>query len=279
MVVDPCSRSVPPRATLSASVPRQMPSTGSPRRSAARASATSTGSRAELGRPQPRVVVGVAVAARVEVGAAREADAVEAVEQRRRQRRIVVSEHHGQPAGAVDRPQVGHAERHLRQRRLAVTAQGPGRVCAELGRRDADQRPHTGVIVSRRRRWNGPMDRIGAPRSDRLAKLGGRHVARAVRRVAAAVSRVSSASRRSVGRAVVLLRCRRRSRRPRAPRSSTSSRSPGSSSRPARRPSCAQRARRGSRPAARRAWRRRPTRLSKMPSSCWRLCAYSWAST
>ena len=74
---------------------------------------SSSGVECRLGRAQLRVARAGAVGVGIEVGAAGEADAVEAVDERGdrlgRQRR----EHDGQAAGALDRLQVGDAERHL----------------------------------------------------------------------------------------------------------------------------------------------------------------------
>ena len=74
-----------------------------------------------LGRAEQLVRAG-AVGDGVEVGAAGQADAVEAVEQRL-QPVLQRGQHDRHPAGQLDRAHVGQAERHLMLRRLAVTTE------------------------------------------------------------------------------------------------------------------------------------------------------------
>ena len=93
-----------------------------------------------LRRPERRVADRLAVAVGVDVGAARQADPAEAVEQRRD--RVVAErrQHHRQPAGELDRAHVDHPERHLALRRIAL-GDGVGlRRQADLRGRHADQR-------------------------------------------------------------------------------------------------------------------------------------------
>ena len=80
------------------------------------------GVEARLGRPELDVALGRAVGRRVEVGAAGEADAVEAIQQRGEVVGAGRREHHGDRADRVERAQVGHPQRHLGVRRLAVAA-------------------------------------------------------------------------------------------------------------------------------------------------------------
>ena len=77
---------------------------------------------ARLGRAELDVAVGRAVGGRVEVRAAGETEAVEAVEQRTEVVGAGRRQHHGDRAGGVERAQIGHPQRHLGVRGLAVTA-------------------------------------------------------------------------------------------------------------------------------------------------------------
>ena len=90
-----CWCSVPPRATFSAWAPRQMPSSGSPAASAARATRELEVVDAGVRRVQQRVARLGAVGDRVEIGPAREADAVQALDQ---------FGHRGEVDGREDRP-------------------------------------------------------------------------------------------------------------------------------------------------------------------------------
>ena len=73
-----------------------------------------------LGRPELRVARRLAVAVRVDVRAARQADPAQAVQQRRD--RVVAErrQHDRQAAGELDRAHVDHPERHLALRRIAL---------------------------------------------------------------------------------------------------------------------------------------------------------------
>ena len=97
-----CWCSVPPQATLSACAPRQMPSSGIPRSSAARASASSKASSDGSVGPSSAWRSRRPVGLGIQVGAAGEADAVEPGDQRlevRHARR----QHDRHRAGALDR--------------------------------------------------------------------------------------------------------------------------------------------------------------------------------
>ena len=130
-------------------MPRQMPSTGRPRVTAARASASSK--RSSSGSVGPSSGCGSdAVRGRVQVGPARQDDGVEAPEQRvdrlGRDRR----QDHGHPAGRAHGLEVALAERQLRARRLALRDELAVARGAHLGGRDADEwrRAHHSTHVS-----------------------------------------------------------------------------------------------------------------------------------
>ena len=93
-----------------------------------------------LGRAELRVARGLAVAVRVDVRAARQADPAQAVEQRRD--RVVAErrQHHRQAAGELDRAHVDHPERHLALRRIALGHRVGVRGEPHLRGRHADQR-------------------------------------------------------------------------------------------------------------------------------------------
>ena len=118
------------------------------------------GVEAGLGRARARRGARRAVGRRVEVRAAGEADAVEAVEQRREVVGAGRREHHGDRAGRVERAQVGHPQRHLRVRGLAVTTGRRQPRGAHLRGGDANEGAHPQMI-----------DRIATFRTHRWSKL------------------------------------------------------------------------------------------------------------
>ena len=134
-------RSAPGRRGRSARI-------GSSRASAWRARLSSKASRLGSVGPSSTWRSVRAVGRRVEVGAAGQADAVQAVEQRREVIGADRREHDGDRAGRVERAQVGHPERHLGVRGLAVPARRRHRAGAKLRSRHADQRPHIAMIGS-----------------------------------------------------------------------------------------------------------------------------------
>ena len=152
-----CWCSVPPQATLSAWAPRQMARIGRSRVQRLAGEAQLEGVEARLGRAELDVAVGRAVGRRVEVRAAGQADAVEAVEQRREVIGADRRQHDGDRAGRVQRAQIGHPERHLGVRGLAVAARRRQRAGAQLRSGDADQRPHT-ADHRQRGRIDAPTD-------------------------------------------------------------------------------------------------------------------------
>jgi hypothetical protein len=81
----------------------------------------------------------------VEIGAAGQADAVEPLEEGGNALQPDRRQYDGQAPGRVDGPQVGHAERHLGVRRLAVTAQRAELAAPNLRRGDADEGTHVHV--------------------------------------------------------------------------------------------------------------------------------------
>ena len=93
-----------------------------------------------LGGAELRVALLLAVAVRVDVRAARQADAVEPLERRRD--RVVAErrEHDRDAAGALDRAHVDHPERHLALRRVALGQRVAVLGEPHLGGGDADQR-------------------------------------------------------------------------------------------------------------------------------------------
>ena len=98
------------------------------------------------------MALGGAVGERVEVGAAREAQAVEPVQQRDRGLGVLRRQHDGQPARGLDRAQVRHPQSQLRGRRTLVAALQRGELPGvPLRGEDADQGPHA-LIVGRSRR-------------------------------------------------------------------------------------------------------------------------------
>ena len=101
-----------------------------------------------LGRAE-RLVGAGAVGGGVEVGAAGQADAVEARRAASPSRRLERRQHDGHAAGQLDRAHVGQAERHLVLRRLAVTAQRGEVATPHLRGGDADQRTHRGNVGQR----------------------------------------------------------------------------------------------------------------------------------
>ena len=143
-----CWCSVPPRATLSACAPRQMPSSGIPRASAARASSSSK--RSSAGSVGPSRLVGAApYAAGSRSGPPDRQTPSSRVEQRRHRAGLERRQHDGHAAGQLDRAHVGQPERHLVLRRLAVTAQRREVAAPHLGGGDADQRSHRGNVGQR----------------------------------------------------------------------------------------------------------------------------------
>ena len=130
------------------------------RASARRARLSSNASR--LGSVGPSCVVAVvrAVGRRVEVRAAGQADAVEAIEQRREVIGADRREHDGDRPGGVERPQIGHPERHLGVRRLTVPARRRQRAGTQLRGGDADQRPHVPIIGRSWRMLHPPMVQV-----------------------------------------------------------------------------------------------------------------------
>ena len=96
-----------------------------------------------VGRAEPVVAAARAVGERVEVRPAREAQAVEPLEQDLRQLGVVRRQHHGQSPAGLDRTQIRHAEPELLGGSGLVAAlQGPELTQVALRREYADQRPH-----------------------------------------------------------------------------------------------------------------------------------------
>ena len=112
-----------------------------------------------LGRPELARGARARRRPRGQVRAAGEADAVEAGDQRlevRHARR----QHDGHPAGALDRLQVGHPQRHLRVGRLALAAQGRR---ALLARSSEVVTPISGRMLSSYRPFCGRSDMAERP--------------------------------------------------------------------------------------------------------------------
>src|SRR5215212_4218404 len=87
------------------------------------------------------------VGERIEVRPAREAQAVEPLEQRIRELGVVRRQHHGQSPAGLDRAQIRHAEPELLGgSRLVAALQGPQLTQVALRREHADQRPHGSMI-------------------------------------------------------------------------------------------------------------------------------------
>src|SRR5215203_861336 len=87
------------------------------------------------------------VGERIEVRPAREAQAVEPLEQRIRELGVVRRQHHGQSPAGLDRAQIRHAEPELLGgSRLVAALQGPQLTQVALRREHADQRPHGSII-------------------------------------------------------------------------------------------------------------------------------------
>src|SRR5215213_4061682 len=92
------------------------------------------------------------VGERIEVRPAREAQAVEPLEQRIRELGVVRRQHDGQPSAGLDRAQIRHAEPELLGRsRLVAALQGAQLTQVALRREHADQRPHGSIIG----KWRG----------------------------------------------------------------------------------------------------------------------------
>ena len=155
-----CWCSVPPQATLSAWAPRQIARIGRPRCRASLTRLSSKASRLGSVGPSSTWRSGGAVGGRVEVGAAGEADAVEAVQQRREVVGAGRRQHHGDRAARVERAQVGHPQRHLRVRGLAVATGRREPRGAHLRGGDANEGAHPEII-----------DRIATFRTHRWSKL------------------------------------------------------------------------------------------------------------
>ena len=155
-----CWCSVPPQATLRAWAPRQIARIGRPALQGELDQAQLEGVEAGLGRPELDVAVRGAVGRGVEVGAAGEADAVEAVQQRREVVGAGRRQHHRDRAGRVERAQIGHPQRHLRVRGLAVATGRRQPRGAHLRGGDANEGAHSPII-----------DRIATFRTHRWSKL------------------------------------------------------------------------------------------------------------
>ena len=122
-----CWCSVPPRETLSACSPRQMPSSGRSRSAAAASSASSYSSEARSTCGPSAGWRLLAVDGRVEVGAAAHEQPVEAVEQRARVVDVAVGrQHDGDRARLLQRLRVGQPHREpLRRRGRARCGRAP----------------------------------------------------------------------------------------------------------------------------------------------------------
>ena len=113
-------------------MPRQIPRIGRFLRSAALTSASSTAStRGSVGSELGMRLL--AVDARLEVGAAGEADAVDPVEQRRDRVGAQQRHDHRDAAGALDRLRISRGQRHLELGRLALRPRDDILRPAELG--------------------------------------------------------------------------------------------------------------------------------------------------
>ena len=143
-----CWCSVPPQATLSAWLPRQIARIGRLRISAIRDEAQLEGVQARLGRPELHVALVGAVGRRVQVRAARQADAVEAIDQRREVVGADGRQHHRDRAGGVERAQIRHPQRHLGVGGLAVAARGREAAGPQFRGGDANEGAHAHIIGS-----------------------------------------------------------------------------------------------------------------------------------
>ena len=104
------------------------------------------GVEARLRRAELDVAIRRAVGDRVEIRAAAEADAVEALDQRSEVIGADRREHDGDRPGGVQRPQIRHPQRHFGVRGLAVTASRRHRAGAHLRSGDADEGAHAQMI-------------------------------------------------------------------------------------------------------------------------------------
>ena len=128
--------------------PRQIARIGMLRISAMPHEAQLEGVQARLGRAELHVALVGAVGRRVQVRPARQADAVEALDQRREVVRADGRQDHRDRAGGVERAQIRHPQGHLGVRGLAVAARRREAAGPQFRGGDANEGAHAQIIGS-----------------------------------------------------------------------------------------------------------------------------------